>query len=259
MVVTLPKDHSLDTRILEGEQIDGCPVAPAAVVEVVDAQYHLHYKDEPTAILSDWQGRDITKGIAVDLGTTTLVVTLMDLQQGRELATASAVNPQTRFGHDVMSRIQHGSTTGGLMELNDAIAEGLNNLIVEVCKTSGAHSRQIVDAVIGGNTTMLQLAAGIDPTPLGRAPFSVRIESGRTYSAETFRLKINAKARVYIPPVVHAFVGADISAGLLSIDFFQETASISPRRTSGSSSGQECGTDGCRVDARLRLAWRLPT
>ena len=223
MIVTLPKDHCLDTRILEGERISDCPVAPAARVEVVGAQYHLHYKDEATVILCDWQEGDTTKGIAVDLGTTTLVVTLMDLQKGRELATASSLNPQTRFGHDVMSRIQHGTTSEGLTELNHAIAEGLNHLIVDVCQISKTHPREIVDAVIGGNTTMLQLAAGFDPAPLGQAPFTVGIESGRTFPAETFHLDINPRARVYVPPVAHAFVGADISAGLLSIDFFQET------------------------------------
>lgn len=226
MVVTLPEDHALDTRILEGERIDGCPVAPAARVEVIAGRHHLRYEDAPAAVLSGWQERYIPKGIAVDLGTTTLVVTLMDLPSGSELATASAVNPQTRFGHDVMSRIQHGSTPEGLTQLTDAIATGLNGLITEVCRTSGTHPDEIVDAVIGGNTTMLQMAAGIDPTPLALAPFTVGIESGRTYAAETFRLGINPRARIYIPPVAHAFVGADISAGLLSIDFFLETAPI---------------------------------
>jgi uncharacterized 2Fe-2S/4Fe-4S cluster protein (DUF4445 family) len=226
MVVNLPEDHSLDARILEGERIDGYPVAPAARVEVIEARHHLRYEDEPAVVLSGWQEGYVPKGIAVDLGTTTLVVTLMDLQKGGELATASAANPQSRFGYDVISRIQHGSTSGGLTELTDSIAGGLNGLVADVCRTSGTHPHEIVDTVIGGNTTMLQLAAGIDPTPLGRVPFTVGIDSGRTYSAKTFRLEINPQARVYIPPVAHAFVGADISAGLLSVDFFQETAPV---------------------------------
>ncbi len=226
MVVTLPKDHSLDTRILEGERIDGCPVAPAARVEVISGRHHLRYEDEPVAVLSDWQESYLPKGIVVDIGTTTLVATLMDLQSGDELATASAVNPQARFGFDVMSRIQHGSTPDGLTQLTDSITAGLNGLVTEVCRTSGSYPGEIVDGVIGGNTTMLQLAAGIDPTPLGLAPFTVGIDSGRTYAAETFRLKINPQARIYIPPVAHAFVGADISAGLLSVDFFHEMAPV---------------------------------
>lgn len=226
MVVTLPEDHSLDTRILEGERIEGCPVAPAATVQVISERHHLRYENEPAVALTDWRARYAPRGIAVDLGTTTLVVTLMDLQSGSELATASAVNPQARYGHDVMSRIQHGSTPEGLTQLTECIAEGLNRLISEVCQTSKTHPNEIVDAVIGGNTTMLQLAAGIDPTSLGLAPFTVAIASGRTYAAEIFRLEINPQARIYIPPVAHAFVGADISAGLLSIDFFEETAPI---------------------------------
>jgi len=99
-------------------------------------------------------------------------------------------------------------------------------LIGKVCQVSNTDPNEILDAVIGGNTTMLQLAAGIDSTPLGRVPFTVGMESGCTYPVERFGLKINARARIYIPPVVHAFVGSDISAGLLSIDFFHHTSPL---------------------------------
>jgi uncharacterized 2Fe-2S/4Fe-4S cluster protein (DUF4445 family) len=226
MAILLPDDHSLDTRILEGEQIRRSSVAPAATVEKIKDQFRLRYRDQPPIPLPDWQEAFTPKGLAIDLGTTTLVVTLVDLPSGQELSTASAVNPQTRFGHDVMTRIQHASTPAGLQELAECIASGLNTLIDEVCRKAHTHPREILDAVIGANTTMLQLAAGIDPTPLGRVPFTVSMQSGCTYPVETFRLAINPQARIYVPPVAHAFVGSDISAGLFSIDFFRHKSPL---------------------------------
>jgi len=226
MKIILPEDHSLDTRILQGERIRQGRVAPAAVVKRIDGHFVLHYQGRPPVVLPDWKESFSPKGIAVDLGTTTLVVSVVDLQTGRDLETASALNPQNAFGHDVMSRIQYSSTKTGLQVLTDTIARGLNGLIEKVCRDAKIQPGEIMDAVIGGNTTMLQLAAAIDPTPLGRLPFAVGIESGCTYSADRFSLKINPQARVYIPPVAHAFVGSDISAGLWSIDFFRSDSNL---------------------------------
>jgi uncharacterized 2Fe-2S/4Fe-4S cluster protein (DUF4445 family) len=84
-----------------------------------------------------------------------------------------------------------------------------------------------MDVVIGGNTTMLELAAGIDPSPLGVVPFRVDIRGGASYPAGQFSLEINPAARVYIPPVIHAFIGTDVTAGLLmSGDFFNDESRI---------------------------------
>lgn len=220
MQVTLPEEYSLDTRILEGERIRASRLAPAVEIVKVNGRFQIQYRNRPPVPLDIWQADSSPRGIAVDLGTTTVVVTLIDLRTGAELATASAVNPQTRFGHDVMTRINKASTREGLSELARLIAGEVNALTEETCRPSGTHPYEIVDAVIGGNTTMLQIAAAIDPSPLGKFPFPVGMESGCTYPAEQFRLNLNPQARVYIPPVAHAFVGSDISAGLLSIDFF---------------------------------------
>jgi len=220
MKIILPEDHALDTRILEGERIQKSRVAPAAVVEKINERFMLRYENLPPVQLSSWREALSPKGLAVDIGTTTIVASLFDLLSGRELATSSSINPQTRFGHDVMTRIRYASTPEGLKAIADVTAEGLNALIGKLCQDAGAHFEEIVDAVIGGNTTMLQLAAAIDPKSLGRAPFAVSMESGCSYPVQTFRLKMNQRGRVYIPPVAHAFVGSDISAGLLSTVLF---------------------------------------
>lgn len=174
-----------------------------------------------------WPKGATPKGLAIDLGTTTLVASLIDLATGKELATTSSLNPQIRFGHDVVRRIQKGSTPEGLEELSTCVRDGLNNLIEEACHDSGTEPGEILDVVMGGNTTMLQLAASIDPAPLGQVPFTVGMKSGCSYPVEIFGLKVNPAAMVYIPPIVHAYVGADISAGLLvSRRFFSPGASM---------------------------------
>jgi uncharacterized 2Fe-2S/4Fe-4S cluster protein (DUF4445 family) len=158
------------------------------------------------------------KGLAVDIGTTTVVATLIDLVSGKEIATESDINPQVSFGHDVMSRIQAGSTSDGLAKLRRMVTKLINGLISRLCDSSGCKSEDIVDVVVGGNTTMLQLAAGIDPEPLGRSPFDVDVQGGKDYSAKVAGLNINSSGRVYVPPIIHAFIGSDISAGMLLID-----------------------------------------
>lgn len=221
LTLELGRDRSLDGRVLEGEALSAVRVAPAARVRTEAAGAWLDYRGLPSARLEEWPADFSPKGLAVDLGTTTLVVTLLDLVTGREVATASAVNPQVRFGHDVLTRIQRASAPEGLRELADTVREELNRLIAETCAAAASDPAEIVDAVIGANPTMLELAAGIDPSGLGRLPFRVTIGSGASHPASRFGLKLNPTGRVYVPPVAHAFVGADISAGLLASGFFE--------------------------------------
>ena len=219
-----------EVRILEGADFgDGAAAGfgkrpafrPAARVVDDDGAFRLRYEGErETCALPTWKRRFLPKGLAIDLGTTTLVVTLVSLGTGAELGTASARNPQTRFGHDVMTRIQFGSTADGLAEQAASVRGALNELVARVCDASDSDADEVLDAVVGGNTTMLQLAAKIDPAPLGQFPFEKGIEGGRTFDAARFGLAINEVARVYVPPVAHAFVGSDISAGLCAVRSF---------------------------------------
>jgi uncharacterized 2Fe-2S/4Fe-4S cluster protein (DUF4445 family) len=200
------------------EQID-----PAVQVAQRNGFWRLIYDQGDAEPLSRWSEHFEPKGLAIDIGTTTLVVSLISLVTGQELATASSLNPQIRFGHDVLTRIQKGSSPEGLDELTEAVREGLNELIAEVCQASSSDHQEILDAVVGGNTTMLELCAGINPEPLGHLPFQVDIQSGGFQPVSSFGLQANPKGRVYIPPVIHAFVGSDISSGLLvSGGFFED-------------------------------------
>jgi len=227
LTVHLAEDFSLDARILEGDRISGIPLSPAPRVLKEDGRFTLSYgKEKERVFLADWKEEFSPKGLAIDIGTTTLVATLFSLESGEELGTASALNPQVDFGHDVLTRIQKGSTPEGLAELMKVLSKGFEKLLRELLEESGAKRNEILDAVIGGNTTMLQIAGGFDPAPLGRSPFTVGIKGGLTYPASRFGLRLNPEARVYIPPVAHAFVGSDITLGLIATDFFNRPGNI---------------------------------
>ncbi len=235
MAIRLPEDFSRDARriketqqILEGERISWGRVASAVRVYQGKGGWFVRYDGMSEDFqISEWQADMAPKGLAVDLGTTSMVVSLISLRSGEELSTASMLNPQIRYGHDVISRITHGSTPKGLDELFQAVSQGLNRLIGEACQDSGANPKEILDVVIGGNTTMIQLAAGINPAPLGKIPFRVDIKGGTSYPAGRFGLDINPAARIYIPPIIHAFIGTDVTAGLLmSGEFFNDEARV---------------------------------
>lgn len=188
---------------------------PAVKVYQESGRHVCRYEDGTIGEVRGFRNGTAPKGLAIDLGTTTLVATLISLRSGKELSTTSSLNPQIRYGHDVVRRIDYASTREGLDELSGTVREAINHLIEDVCDDSDAASDEILDVVIGGNTAMLQIAAAIDPAPLGGIPFTVGIESGITHPASRFGLDVHPDARVYVPPVLHAYVGADISAGLL--------------------------------------------
>jgi uncharacterized 2Fe-2S/4Fe-4S cluster protein (DUF4445 family) len=118
-------------------------------------------------------------GVAVDIGTTTLVVALIDLRDGRELSVASSLNPQARHAQDVLSRIKLGSQPGGLQLLQGELIAELNRLISEAAAESNVPVRHIYEAVLSGNTTMLHLATGTNPASLGKYPYTPALQCGR--------------------------------------------------------------------------------
>ena len=189
-------------------------------------------------------------GIAVDIGTTTLVVALIDLETGKELTVASALNPQATYGHDVLSRIRFGSEPDGLRTLQRVLVFRLNELIAGVCVRAGAEPGHIHEAVLSGNTCMLHLALGEDPSPLGRAPFTPRFEGGHYVRCAELGLAIAAHASAYVPPVVSGFVGADITAGILATDL---------HRAGETSLLLDIGTNGEMVLAHQGGLWSTST
>ena len=155
-------------------------------------------------------------GAAVDIGTTTLVVALIDLRDGRELAIASSLNPQARHAQDVLSRIKLGSQPQGLQLLHGELIAELNRLVGAAAAEADVPVRHIYEAVFSGNTTMLHLATATNPASLGKYPYTPALQGGQHVSAADIGLVMAPRGLVYLPPIMSAYVGADITSGILA-------------------------------------------
>ncbi len=178
-----------------------------------------------TAVLADRKLIDFEAGnseaqcfaVAFDIGTTTLVGMLVDLNSGEELAVTSRLNPQTAFGDDVLTRIAH--TQQGpeqLRELQETVLDAVNAMIGQLADEAGIGRDQIYEATFSGNTTMQQLLAGIDPRWLGEVPFVPATGSGLLVDAATVGVQIHRRGRAYLLPVIGGFVGGDTVSGVLA-------------------------------------------
>jgi uncharacterized 2Fe-2S/4Fe-4S cluster protein (DUF4445 family) len=165
-------------------------------------------------------------GVVVDIGTTTLVVSLVDLTLGVELASASALNPQSRHAQDVLSRIKMAAEEHGMAELHHGVIGEINRLIEEVSLRAGVRRERIHEAVLSGNTCMLHLAAGVNPAPLGRYPYTPALTCASYLDAAATGLRLARGGLVYLPPIISAYLGADISAGLQAVRLHEERKSV---------------------------------
>ncbi len=156
-------------------------------------------------------------GIAFDLGTTTVVATLLDLGTGTPLAVASMLNRQQPFGGDVITRISatmmHAEALGRLQE---AAGQTLAALASQVCREGGVDPAEVYEVAVAGNATMTALALGIDPEPLGVAPFVMSAAQPPAVLASDVGLALHPRARAFFFPALGAYVGGDIVAGMLA-------------------------------------------
>lgn len=163
--------------------------------------------------------RNSNYGLAVDIGTTTVVAAIVNLNTGAVEAVKSELNRQASFGADVISRVSHTMMEkDGLDELNARILDTLNDLLEQLTIQSGIAREQIYESVIVGNATMLHLLLGIDPEPISVAPFIPTITAPVTFRAADIGLRLHPEARVSTLPHLGAYVGADIVAGILATD-----------------------------------------
>jgi uncharacterized 2Fe-2S/4Fe-4S cluster protein (DUF4445 family) len=155
---------------------------------------------------------------AVDVGTTTVVVLLVDLVTGEVLSRAGAFNEQIRFGDNVVTRIEAARKPEGLAALQRAIVmETIQPLLLQACERAGRSLDRIAGGAMAGNTTMLHLLVGEDPTPLGIAPFTPRFIAGRRTLAKEIKLaadRLAPETPIQLLPGFSAYVGADITAGV---------------------------------------------
>jgi uncharacterized 2Fe-2S/4Fe-4S cluster protein (DUF4445 family) len=217
VALDVPEELEGGLRILEdGERID-LPLAPWIAKRFVAEQRLTEVWAGPTKIGEErGDTADRAWGVAVDIGSTTLVVSLINLITGAQVGTISALNPQARHAQDVLSRVQLGSSAEGLALLHREVIDEINRLIVVLTTEAWVPRRRVYEVVFVGNTCMLHLAAKVDPESLGRFPYTPKLIGAEHLSAAAVGLKVAPNGLVYLPPIISGFVGADITAGMLS-------------------------------------------
>ncbi len=155
--------------------------------------------------------------LAFDLGTTTVVATLLDLETGQPRAVGSMLNRQQPYGADVISRVSATMLDGEALGALEARAhESLQQLATEVCEEGGVAPEEVYEITLCGNVTMTQLALGIDPEPLAMAPFIVTAHELPPVTARDLGVRVHPRAPAFVFPSMGAYVGGDIVAGLLA-------------------------------------------
>ena len=173
---------------------------------------------QATRIVAVWPGfHERAYGAAFDIGSTTIACHLAEISSGAVVASAGHMNPQIRFGEDLMSRVSYVMMNpGGEAELTEAVRGAVNALISEVADEAGVARSDILNAAFVGNPIMHHLLLGIDPTELGGAPFALATSGGLTLPASDIDLDVNSGARVYVLPCIAGHVGADAAGVVLS-------------------------------------------
>jgi len=156
-------------------------------------------------------------GLAIDLGTSTVVAELVDLRTGETVGRASAMNSQASYGADVVSRITFAfEEPDNLRRLQSAVVQLLNELVAEASRASGVPRHRIYDAVVAANTAMNHLLCGVPVDSLALAPFHAAFASLPPFPASDVGLNLNPRAKVQLVPNIASFVGGDITAGLVA-------------------------------------------
>ncbi|MEM9032441.1 MAG: ASKHA domain-containing protein [Pseudomonadota bacterium] len=208
------EDAEIGLRVLQGLQT----ILRKGSWKVTCAVRHDPGREAPT-ILHVWPGfyEGRVAGLAVDLGSTTIAGHLCDLTTGEVLASSGLMNPQIRFGEDLMSRVSYSMMNeGGAQEMTEAVRDGMNRLTADIAAEAGLAPQDIFDAVIVCNPVMHHLLIGVDPYELGQAPFALATSGAINLAARELDLDLHPQASVYLLPCIAGHVGADAAAVTLS-------------------------------------------
>ncbi len=169
-------------------------------------------------ITAIWPGlHERALGLAVDIGSTTIAAHLADLADGAVIASDGVMNPQIRFGEDLMSRVSYAMLhEGGAVQMTLVVREALASLIRGLASRAEVPVEDILEIAIVGNPIMHHLLLGIDPIPLGSAPFALATDGPVRTTARALDLPANAGARVYVLPCIAGHVGADAAGAILA-------------------------------------------
>ena len=173
---------------------------------------------EGRQVIAVWPGlHETAYGVAIDVGSTTIAGHLANLADGAVLASNGAMNPQIRYGEDLMSRVSYAMMhREGAGEMTAAVRKALDGLIASLAMRAGIKRAEILELAIVGNPIMHHLLLGIDPTPLGGAPFALATDRAVKTTAAELGLRAHPGARVYVLPCIAGHVGADTAGVILA-------------------------------------------
>ncbi|MBQ6582312.1 MAG: DUF4445 domain-containing protein, partial [Mogibacterium sp.] len=202
------------------EALTGVPLNPGSFTAVVYGDQVIRMEQGDTA--------GALYGAAVDIGTTTVVCSVIDLNTGGVIGTASEINAQKQFGLDVLTRItyeiEHPEV--GREKLRDAIVSSINGMLRSVCEDHGIPQDQIYEIAVAANCTMLHMLLGADASTIGRAPFTPAFTGAQRIPAAETGLRGAPGAMLYLLPSVSAYIGADIVAGAAVCDLQHQKSNV---------------------------------
>lgn len=213
--------HPTEEKLLTPEEISA-GVRLSCMTEVLgDGSIELLQKERRHSGLTEGYLPEFTKdkgsgyGIALDIGTTTLALSLVNLEDGREMAQTSAINPQKQFGLDVLTRISYEYEKGeaAIAELQNVLVQTLNEKIQQLCEMAAVSNENINEIVVAANCAMTHMLLGADARPMGKSPYQPQFTEAQELLAREIGFEAGEQTKLFCLPQVSAFIGGDIVAG----------------------------------------------
>ncbi len=226
--------NATEMRLLKEEEISGGIRLACMVTVEDDCCIEQPEQEQKHAVLTggyrpdfDIDGRD-GYGIAVDIGTTTVALTLVDLRNGKELSHAAAINAQKIYGLDVLTRISYEYEKGesAIEQLQSVLVESLNDLLKELCVKANIKAEEILEIVVAANCCMTHMLLGVDARSMGRAPYQPEFLEAQRCKAADIGLKAGEDTLLYCLPQVSAYIGGDIVAGVEVCQLHKEQENV---------------------------------
>ncbi|MDU4859860.1 MAG: ASKHA domain-containing protein [Terrisporobacter othiniensis] len=212
---TLENQRPLEDEILRQLNTDKLDWKLLKEIKPQDEKITAVFNNDEVIYLEKNDTRDKIYGVIMDIGTTTVVTSLVDINSGEELCVESMINSQKQYGLDVLTRITYEveNQEDGVENLQKAIVTSINEMIEKLCKKANVNKKHIYEITVAANCTMMHMLLGIDAKSIGKSPFAPIFTTSKNILAKDIGLSACEKARLYCLPSVSAYIGADIVAG----------------------------------------------
>lgn len=212
---TLKNQRPLENEVLRQLNIKKLNWKLLKEIQPQDEKITAVFNDDELIYLEKDDTRDKIYGVAIDIGTTTVVASLVDINSGEELCVESMINSQKQYGLDVLTRITYEveNEKDGIECLQYSIVNSINEMIENLCNKANINRRNIYEIIVSANCTMMHMLLGIDAKPIGKSPFAPIFTSSKNILAKDIGILACDEARIYCIPSVSSYIGADIVAG----------------------------------------------